>query len=77
MTPKERLICSLERRRPDRLPVTTHHVMEYFLKQHMGGISRQEFFDVFAMDAIQWVVEHRPDDRAGEFYEPDQGDPGF
>jgi hypothetical protein len=45
MTPKQRLICALEGRRPDRLPVTTHHVMEYFLATYMGGISRQEFFE--------------------------------
>ncbi len=77
MTPKERLICALERRRPDRLPVTVHHVMEHFLKTYLGGISRQAFFDRFEMDAIRWVVEHRPDESAGEFYEPAQGDPGF
>ncbi len=77
MTPKQRLICALERSQPDRLPVTTHHVMKYFLQKYMGGISRQAFFDHFEMDPIQWVVEHRPDKAAGEFYEPTQGDPGF
>ena len=30
---------------PDRLPVTTHHVMPYFLERYMPGTGTQEFFD--------------------------------
>lgn len=33
MTSKERFVLALENKVPDRLPVTTHHVMEYFLKK--------------------------------------------
>jgi hypothetical protein len=31
MTSKERMLAALTGGRPDRLPVTTHHVMPYFL----------------------------------------------
>lgn len=31
MTGRERLLAALDRKCPDRLPVTTHHLMEYFL----------------------------------------------
>ncbi|MFZ4775550.1 MAG: uroporphyrinogen decarboxylase family protein [Terrimicrobiaceae bacterium] len=36
MTSRERLLRALERRVPDRLPVTTHHVMESFLRRGFG-----------------------------------------
>ncbi len=72
-----RLLSALEHRLPDRLPVTTHHVMGYFLGKHMGGASCGEFFDQFGLDAIRWVVAHRPDEAGGEFYDPLQGAPGF
>ena len=72
-----RLLSALEHRLPDRLPVTTHHVMGDFLGKHMGGASCGEFFDQFGLDAIRWVVAHRPDEAGGEFYDPLQGAPGF
>ena len=77
MTSKERLICSLNRRKPDRLPVTTHHVMDTFLKKYLGDDSSQEFFARFGLDAIRWVVAHRPEESMGEFLDPLQGEPGF
>ena len=30
MTSKQRMLAALTRGKPDRLPVTTHHVMDYF-----------------------------------------------
>jgi uroporphyrinogen decarboxylase len=77
MTSRQRLSCALDRRQPDRLPVTTHHLMDFFLKRQLGGCTAGEFFDRFRLDAIQWVVEHRPDGSAGEYYDPLQGPPGF
>jgi len=77
MTSKQRLICALERGQPDRLPVTTHVLMDSFLADVMHGASGREFFDRFGLDAIQWVIAHRPDDSAGEYYDPLQGRPGF
>ncbi len=60
MNAKERFIKTLERKTPDRLPVTTHHVMPSFLDKYMGGISYQEFFDYFKLDPILWVTAHKP-----------------
>ena len=77
MTPKQRLVAALERRKPDRLPVTTHHLMPYFLDKHMGGMSNQECFEHFGLDAITWTVPHRPDETRGEYYDPNQGAIGF
>lgn len=77
MTPKERMIAAFERRVPDRLPATTHHVMPSFLDRFMGGISSDEFFERFDLDPIRWVVAHRPDPARGEFLEPHQGAIGF
>ncbi|MEW5900146.1 MAG: hypothetical protein AB1715_01650, partial [Acidobacteriota bacterium] len=72
MTAKQRLIAALERRIPDRLPVTTHHVMKYFLEKHMGGISNGEFFDHFGLDPILWVTAQKPDESLGEYFDPTQ-----
>ena len=77
MTSKQRLTCAIAGGQPDRLPATTHHLMDSFLKHFMGGASKLEFFDRFGLDAIDWVVAHRPDVSAGEFYDPLQGPPGF
>ncbi len=77
MNSRQRLLAALERKTPDRLPVATHHLMDYFLKKCMGGMSSREFFDHFGLDAIHWVVAHRPDESAGEYFDPLQGSPGF
>ena len=60
MTPRERLLTALARGVPDRLPVTTHHLMPSFL-QGLGGISEREFFDRYGLDAIRWIAPLRPD----------------
>jgi len=72
MTSKERFVAALERRKADRLPVTTHHVMESFLKKYMGGASTQEFFEAFGLDPILWVAAHKPDKARGDYYDPSQ-----
>ena len=56
MTSRERLIRVLERRAPDRLPVTTHHLMASFLDRYLHGMSSNEFFDRFGMDAVHWTL---------------------
>jgi hypothetical protein len=73
MTSKERMVTAITGGIPDRLPVTTHHLMPYFLNKYMGGMSAQEFFDHFGMDAIHWTVPHRPDPASGEYSDPLQG----
>ena len=77
MTPKQRLVTALERGVADRLPVTTHHLMPYFLDKYMGGMSNQTCFEHFGLDPIAWTVPHRPDAAAGEYYDPLQGAIGF
>jgi len=77
MTPKQRLVTALDRGTADRLPVTTHHLMPYFLDKYMGGISNQACFEQFGLDPITWTVPHRPDVAAGEYFDPHQGAIGF
>lgn len=55
MTPKERLVCAIDRKKADRLPVTTHHVMQYFLENYLDGINYIEFFNRYKLDPIVWV----------------------
>src|SRR5512139_25242 len=62
MTSRQRLLAALDRKLPDRLPVTTHHLMPWFLEHRMGGISEREFFDRFGLDAILWTTPLRPDE---------------
>lgn len=55
MDSRERLLTALDRKCPDRLPVTTHHVMDYFLNTYMKGCNSQEFFRQMGLDSIYWV----------------------
>jgi len=77
MTSKQRMIAAIERKVPDRLPVTTHHIMQYFLDKYMNSISFNEFFDYFGLDPIIWTVPHKPDDSQANFYDPDRDEVGF
>lgn len=76
MTSKQRFLAALSRQTPDRLPVTTHHVMPFFLKKYMNGISNDEFFDHFGLDPIRWMVAYKPDESKGEYYDPNHV-PGY
>ena len=76
MTSKQRFLAALSGRLPDRLPVTTHHVMPYFLEKKLGGISNDAFFDRFGLDPIRWVAIHKAHPARGEY--PDPGHtPGY
>jgi uroporphyrinogen decarboxylase len=77
MTSKQRFLKALNREIPDRLPTTTHHVMPYFLKTYMNGISYQEFFDYFGLDPILWVVCHKPMTSQGHYLDPEQKELDF
>ena len=68
MTSKERFLAALERKVPDRLPVTTHHVMPFFLETYMNGISNDQFFDEFGLDPIRWTIPFKADLSKGERY---------
>lgn len=75
--PKQRFLAAIKGAKPDRLPVTTHHVLPYYLKKYMNGSSTDEFFDCFGLDPIVWTVPHRPDEGRGEYYHSGQKDVGF
>ncbi len=77
MTSKQRMLAAIERKIPDRLPVTTHHVMPYFLNKYMDGILREDFFDQLGLDPILWSVHHKPDETRLEYYDPTQKELDF
>ncbi|MBN1293207.1 MAG: hypothetical protein JXB48_15320 [Candidatus Latescibacteria bacterium] len=77
MNSKERFLAVLNGELPDRLPVTTHHVMPYFLDTYMNGKTNDEFFDFFGFDPITWIVAHKPGDSDDEYNDPAQGEIGF
>ena len=77
MTSKERFLTALRRQKPDRLPVTTHHVMSSFLDEYMDAKRMNDFFDIFGLDPITWQVEHTFNPDTGEYLDPVQNAPGF
>lgn len=77
MTSRERMLAALTLQKPDVLPVTTHHVMPYYLNKHQNGISVREFFDRFGFDAINWHVGQLPNVSKGEWVDDTQGERGF
>ena len=77
MTSKQRMLTALDGGVPDRLPVTTHFLMPHFLNTCMGGMSEDEFFDACGWDPITYTTPHRPDPAQNEYYDPEQGEPGF
>lgn len=67
LTSRARLLTALDRGRPDRLPVTTHHLMPWFLDHYLDGASEAEFFHRFGMDPIRWAFDQAPDEPRGEY----------
>lgn len=76
MTSKQRLVAALDRRPTDRLPVTTHHLMQSYLERCLPGKTEAEFFAEFGMDPIHWIVAHRPEAGSGAEFEEGHV-PGF
>ncbi len=76
MTPKERFLAALRRTTPDRLPVTTHHVMPSYLARTLPGADNDAFFARFGLDPIHWIYPLRPDESRGEYYDPGHS-PGY
>ena len=77
MSVKERFRTAIEGGIPDRLPATTHHIIPYFLKKHLGGITNGQFFERFGLDQIVWIVRHKPADPQNECRDPLQKETGF
>lgn len=57
---RQRLLKAIINQTPDRLPVTTHHVMQYFLDRYLDGKSVEEFFEHFHLDPILWTGPMKP-----------------
>jgi uroporphyrinogen decarboxylase len=72
MTSRQRLLTAIEEGLPDRLPVTTHHWMEYFLDAYMDGMTHQECFEHFGLDAIHWTDPRRPNQDQGQLWGVDR-----
>ncbi len=62
---------------PDRLPVTTHHIMPYFLKHCLEGMTERQFWDEFGLDAYWWSMPHIPAPGSGNYPDPLQTKIGF
>ncbi len=77
MNSRERFLKALNNEKPDRLPVTTHHVMPSFLNKYLNGITDQEFFDRFGFDPIYWIIAYTYDESAGEYYDPTHTEIGY
>lgn len=72
MTSKQRMLTALEGGIPDRLPVTTHHLQDFFRNEYMDGKSDIEIFDNFGLDAIHWTGPYLPAE--GSYFNPYQGE---
>jgi uroporphyrinogen decarboxylase len=77
MNPKERFIATLEHRKTDRLPFTTHHLMPSFLQNYANGMSNQEFFEHFGIDPVNWVIAYTYSKERGEYFDPFHTQIGF
>jgi len=67
VTSRERLLVALDGGRPDRLPVTTHHLMPYFLDTYLDGMGEADFFHHFELDTVRWAYDLKPDESRGEY----------
>ena len=74
MNSRERLLTALAGGVPDRLPVTTHHLMPSFLINYLDGASEEEFFDLFDLDPIRWVWDLKPNEECGDYWLPSDAD---
>jgi len=58
LTSKERMLCAINREKPDMLPVSVHQWQKYHLDKYLGGIPDIEAFEKFRMDAqIQYFED--------------------
>lgn len=74
-TSRQRLLSALDRECPDRLPVTTHHLQDFFRDEYMDGKSDREIFDDLGMDAVLWTGKQLPDASQGAYFDPQQEEP--
>ena len=77
MTSKERFLTALRRQKPDRLPVTTHHVMQFYLDEYFGGKCKDDFFDYLGLDPITWEMAYAPTPGTNDYFDPIHQELGF
>ena len=75
LSSRQRLLTALDGGIPDRLPVTTHHLQDYFRNKYLDGKTDIEIFDELGMDAIHWTGPYRPDMSKGAYFDPLQEEP--
>lgn len=67
VTAKKRLLTALDGGRPDRLPVTTHHLMSYFLNKYTGGMNGLDFHKQYGFDPVVWSIGPVPNEAKGQY----------
>jgi uroporphyrinogen-III decarboxylase len=77
MTSKERFLTAIRRRKADRLPVTTHHVMPSFLDEYFQGKNKDAFFDYLGLDPVTWEMAYTFNPGTGEYFDPLHTELGF
>ncbi len=50
--------------------------MPYFLGKYLNSIGNDEFFTMFGLDPIRWIVAFAPDKARGEYFDPSHT-PGY
>ena len=66
MTPKERMLLAIDRKKPDRLPVSIHQWQQYHLEEYMDGMDALDAFKDTGMDAAIQYFE-----AMGQFWIPE------
>ena len=75
MSSRQRMLAALTGGVPDRLPVTTHHLQDYFRHTYMDDQTDLEIFDQLGLDAIHWTGPYLPDAANGAYFDPEQAEP--
>ena len=63
MTSKQRMLAALNLKKPDKVPVSLHDIVEYYRKTYLNGISRLDAYRKFGLDAMEyfdpiWLWSH-------------------
>jgi len=75
MTSKQRFLAALQRK-PTIDSRYDPPCNDVFLEKHLGGIGNDEFFSMFGLDPIRWIVAFAPDAECGQYYDPSHT-PGY
>lgn len=73
MKSKERLLNAIIGEKIDRLPVTTHHLMPYFLNKYADGMEGLEFHKKMGFDPIVWSVPLKAKLEEGQYIDEEYG----